>query len=707
VDGRWGGRLVAALLVAAVTVGLLGTPSTSGGAVASASTQPVPGPPTDAYASATIGRVELQWNWPSPLPWDGAITDWVVARRVPGGVWTDLATVPAERFVDTGVTPGRTYEYRIRATGPDGDGVLTSPLAVPVPRVDLVGSEHGRLAALPSVGPSLAHGLGSGSEGRPAVSPDGRWTVVARVVDTQTTHLWRMPTHGPGAAVQLTSLPGRVLDPAWSPDGTRVAFTRERSGSAPSVWEVPSSGGEARLLADRAAEAAWDRDGTLIVTDRSSSGPRLQRVAADGTRRTVPGTAGGRHAAVSPDGRLLAFTVAGSSTGPNGAPEGDRALAVVPLHASTSSPVVTALQDGGYHLPTWHPDGRSVVVRYGQRTWSGTRAFDHGGLASLRLASTPARLEATGPTTVSSVGAPAYRSLGVHLTSAPQLTGAAPRIGFAVADVPAGTTFTCRLDAAPAEACTSPWRGSGLASGVRHLVVEAREPSGQRTVTSHRWRVDATPPVVKLTGPGPLTLTDRATITYGASDADGVTSYDVRYRRARFDGGFAAWVRPETWQATTATSRSVAVTRGYEYCFAVRARDGLGNVSAWSSTRCTGRPLDDAALRASAGWTRGTGTQHLDGTISSTTRNGATLTRANVQAKQVTLLATRCASCGTVEVFIGSTRIGRVDLTASTTRRQQVIALPVAPSVRSGTLTIRVTSSGKRVEIDAVAFRRS
>jgi hypothetical protein len=249
--------------------------------------------------------------------------------------------------------------------------------------------------------------------------------------------------------------------------------------------------------------------------------------------------------------------------------------------------------------------------------------------------------------------------------------------------------------------------GVGLASGRHRLVVEAREPSGLRTVTSHVWDVDATPPAVTVTAPPRITLADRASISYRGGDSSGVASYDVRYRVARFDGTFGDWVLPDSWQRTTATSRSIAIGRGREVCFSVRARDTLGNRSAWSAQRCTSRPLDDRALTASAGWTRGIGTSFLDGTITSTKRARSELTRGEVRARQVTVIATRCASCGTADVFIGGTRVGRLDLTAPTTQRQQLIALPVQPKVLTGKLTIRSTTADRTVAIDGVAFRRS
>lgn len=665
-----------------------------------------PPPPLDPVAES-LGRVALTFQQPDTT--DASVTSVVVRRRLAdGGTWADLVTLPAPisshtTYVDATVTPGLRYEYALLSAGEDGRGPQGPPRLATNARSDLLGVlDRASPVGMRAAGQPLV-GLGAaGDEPRSAVapSPDGRWLAEARGW-SGSSRLWKRPSLGTGTAVVLVDLPGETTDPAWSPDGRTIAFTNVVAG-ARSVWTVPAAGGTPQKVRGGMANPSWDRDGQhLIVEDHrtgSGSAAGLVRLSLTGTVHPLPGGSLGRDPAVSPDGRFLAFSV------PAG--RGDATLVVRNLDGEGEGHA-WATQEA-YTAPAWTVDGRRVVAEVTTRPGTSRATRGLGTFAVTLDSSGDPVLTRQGAEPVSlGVGSPATRALGVHLTSAPARTGPAPSVGFGIWQAPSGTAVTCSLNGAKAQACTSPWRGAGLTTGRHRLVVEAREPSGVRTVTSHVWQVDATPPKVTVTAPPQVTLADRASISYRAADASGVATYDVRYRVARVDGSFGDWVLPDTWQRTTATSRSVAISRGREVCFSVRARDTFGNRSAWSTQRCTSRPLDDRSLTASTGWSRGTGPSFLDGTITATKRRGGELTRGEVRAKQVVVVATRCATCGTAEVFIGSTRVGRLDLTASSTRRQQVIALPVQPKVLTGRLTIRTTSTDRTVAIDGVAFRRS
>lgn len=89
--------------------------------------------------------------------------------------------------------------------------------------------------------------------GSPAVSPDGRHVVytvttpdVAR--NRMVTHLWRVPTAG-GAPVRLTTHEGRNAAPVWRPDGQRIGFVSNQSGSA-QFWEMRPDGTDLRQVTD-------------------------------------------------------------------------------------------------------------------------------------------------------------------------------------------------------------------------------------------------------------------------------------------------------------------------------------------------------------------------------------------------------------------------------------------------------------------------
>jgi hypothetical protein len=117
-------------------------------------------------------------------------------------------------------------------------------------------------------------------------------------------------------------------------------------------------------------------------------------------------------------------------------------------------------------------------------------------------------------------------------------------------------------------------------------------------------------------------------------------------------------------------------------------------------------PLDDKPLTASSGWTRVTATGYYLNTYSATTHLNATLTRTGAQFDRIALVATKCPTCGKVGVYAGTTLLGTVSLVATTTVHEAVIVLaPV--SLRTATLTIRVITSGKVVQIDGLGVSRS
>jgi hypothetical protein len=87
--------------------------------------------------------------------------------------------------------------------------------------------------------------------------------------------------------------------------------------------------------------------------------------------------------------------------------------------------------------------------------------------------------------------------------------------------------------------------------------------------------------------------------------------------------------------------------------------------------------------------------------------SGAKLTRTSVFAKRLAIVATTCSTCGKVRVYWGSTLLKTVSLYSATTKNKQVISVTTFSSPRSGTLSLKVYGSGKKVTIDGVAIGRN
>src|ERR1700692_3026945 len=101
----------------------------------------------------------------------------------------------------------------------------------------------------------------------PRLSPDGSLAVVVvtsidGAANAYRSALWRVPVDGSAEPRRLTSGTSRNTSPAWSADGSRLAFLsdREGTGKGSGLWLLPLAGGEPELVCSRlddVADLAW------------------------------------------------------------------------------------------------------------------------------------------------------------------------------------------------------------------------------------------------------------------------------------------------------------------------------------------------------------------------------------------------------------------------------------------------------------------
>lgn len=83
------------------------------------------------------------------------------------------------------------------------------------------------------------------------------------------------------------------------------------------------------------------------------------------------------------------------------------------------------------------------------------------------------------------------------------------------------------------------------------------------------------------------------------------------------------------------------------------------------------------------------------------TRKGAAL-RTRVSARRLALVATVCRGCGTVDVYVGSKRVKRISLHASSTRKRRIIPIVTYPAAAGRSVKIVVVSSSRPVRIEGL-----
>jgi Tol biopolymer transport system component len=236
----------------------------------------------------------------------------------------------------------------------------------------------GQIAFGGGTGISLIDGDGShlrflarGDE--PAWSPDGRRIAFVRWIREQP-DVWVMNADGTDAK-QLTH-DGRSDLPTWSPEGTRIAFiterpvTRHRSERV-DISVMNADGSHAHLISARdglqyATDPAWSPDGNLIAFAgwagrRGDGTPKpwhvyVMRVDGTGVRQVG--------------------TVTGDNLGPTWSPDGSRIAVVGPsqgiiLTMSSSGTDVRRLvrtHFGVVYTPAWSPDGNWIAFAAGQNS---------------------------------------------------------------------------------------------------------------------------------------------------------------------------------------------------------------------------------------------------------------------------------------------------------------------------------------------------
>jgi len=241
--------------------------------------------------------------------------------------------------------------------------------------------------ALPKVAPTVDQVLSLKRVASPQLSPDGR-SVAYTVRETNwddnayETEIW-IANADTGAVRQLTNAKKSSRSPAWSPDGSKLAFISDRTDKN-QLYVIDPLGGEAEgltTLEDGVSNFEWSPDGrtiaytatepkTAAVKDREKKYGEFQVVEQDyrmthlfvldvasrATRALTSGAFTVGSFQWSPDGKAIAFDHRPNpSPGSGGASD----ISIVTVADASVRKLVT--QEGPDGSPFWSPDGSKIA----------------------------------------------------------------------------------------------------------------------------------------------------------------------------------------------------------------------------------------------------------------------------------------------------------------------------------------------------------
>jgi Tol biopolymer transport system component/DNA-binding winged helix-turn-helix (wHTH) protein len=259
--------------------------------------------------------------------------------------------------------------------------------------------------------PPAAAPIERDTAGTRSFSVVGRFALVGAIAFVAASTFW-FARRGAIAPVQralgqLTYEPGLQLEPAWSPDGKRLAYASDQAGNF-DIWVTPvGSPDEVRLTTSAAQDwqPAWSPDGRWLAFRSERDGGGLYLVAADGGEERRLTTFGYRPK-WSPSGSSILFSTSAFDV-PRGSfylvgldgraprpldlgsmarpvyvswfPEGDR-LSVWHGGHNTETTFATVSLTTGYEVRSLIPAGivralREADVTLGRFVWSPSRRY--------------------------------------------------------------------------------------------------------------------------------------------------------------------------------------------------------------------------------------------------------------------------------------------------------------------------------------------
>jgi TolB protein len=143
----------------------------------------------------------------------------------------------------------------------------------------------------------------------PRWSPDGKWVLYSMAIGGNT-DIYKVSSAGGGTPVKLTDAPGIDIGGSFSPDGSRIVFESDRSGSQ-QVYTMNADGSNQQRISffgGRAATPEWSPRGDQIAFTHIAGNFRIAVMSPGGGElRYLTDTWQDEAPSWSPNGRIIQF----------------------------------------------------------------------------------------------------------------------------------------------------------------------------------------------------------------------------------------------------------------------------------------------------------------------------------------------------------------------------------------------------------------
>ena len=284
-----------------------------------------PGAPTGLMAAGN-GQTQIDLSWSAPTFTGGApITGYRVEVSANGSAWRDLEAdtgTTSTSYSHAGLMAESTRHYRVSAinsarTGPASNVAIGTTAGPPIISLGMVPPAPGSCGDGSFATPVQITGLVRAAKS-PAWRPDCAEIAYLQYLDVSVMRpdgrsLRDLYQYRPGSSDR-----GAAKSVSWSPDGTKLAFAAENTGSGEGYWGshiyVIDAGGSNRVQLTNGNQwddyPSWSPDGNQIAFSRFLPGQtRIMTVDVDGSNETslTSGSTREYSPSWSPDGASIAY----------------------------------------------------------------------------------------------------------------------------------------------------------------------------------------------------------------------------------------------------------------------------------------------------------------------------------------------------------------------------------------------------------------